>query len=138
MKMDAKENDANLSVPLGEFADRELEKEFINFEINSALKYLRPAILILSFVFFLFVIPDYFLTQNKITFYAIFIARATFWVTGVLLILGIKRLENYTALSPVLLVSSVFSPFAWMRRFSSGEKLLSGKKLPRNGPNGHG
>jgi hypothetical protein len=60
------------------FTDSQLEKEFIEHEMESALKYLRPGVLVLGILFFLFIIPDYFLTHSTQVFRIILAIRFVF------------------------------------------------------------
>jgi len=60
------------------FVDIQLEKEFLEHERESALKYLRPGVLALGILFFLFIIPDYFLAPSAHDFRIILIIRSLF------------------------------------------------------------
>ena len=60
------------------FTDEELEKEYLEHETGYLVKYIRPAVLILGLLFFLFIIPDYYLNSNPDTFRMIFFLRSTF------------------------------------------------------------
>lgn len=60
---------------LGEFIDKELEKEFCNVEMKRSLKYIKPMVFLLGILFFLFIIPDYFSLKNTYAFIKIFYIR---------------------------------------------------------------
>ncbi len=75
---------------LGEFSDRQLEAEFIKHENAAAIRYIRPAVLLLGIIFFLFVIPDYYLTESSRTFRFIFFTRFAFLALVFLLYLHLK------------------------------------------------
>lgn len=84
---------------LGEFKDKELENEFFNHEIISALKYIKPILLALGFLHFLFIVPDYFLIKDFAVFKGILINRIVVFLLIILLYLRIKKLKNYIMLS---------------------------------------
>lgn len=52
----------------GEFVDKNLEKEFFNIVMKKAVKFIRPFVLLLGILFFLFIIPDYFFIKNSNSF----------------------------------------------------------------------
>lgn len=52
----------------GEFKDKEREKKYFQEEIVQSLSYIKPLVLILGSLYFLFIIPDYFLIRNPFTF----------------------------------------------------------------------
>lgn len=79
---------------LGEFKDRQTEAEFIRHETSGAVSFIRPAALILGFIFFLFIIPDYYLTESSQTFRVIFYIRAAFLLMIVTLYIVLKYLPG--------------------------------------------
>lgn len=64
----------------GAIKDRKIEKEYLQNEASSTIKYVRPAILVLGFLFFLFTIPDYFVNQESQTIMQILYIRLGFLV----------------------------------------------------------
>ncbi len=82
---------------LGEFNDRQLEAEFLKHENAAAIKYIRPAVLLLGIIFFLFIIPDYYLTESSQTFRLILFIRSTFLALVILLYLQLifKPTEHF-------------------------------------------
>lgn len=64
----------------GTIKNRKLEEEYLHNDFSSTIKYLRPAVLILGFLFFLFIIPDYFVNQELQTKIQIFFIRLGFLV----------------------------------------------------------
>jgi two-component system, cell cycle response regulator len=75
---------------LGEFKNRQLEAEFLKHENAAAIKYIRPAVLLLGVLFFLFVIPDYHLTESAQTYQLILFVRSTFLALVIILYLQLK------------------------------------------------
>ncbi len=64
----------------GAIKDRKLEEEYLHNEFSSTIKYVRPAVLVLGFLFFLFIIPDYFVNQEYQTIMQIFFIRLGFLI----------------------------------------------------------
>lgn len=75
---------------LGEFKDRQLETEYLMHENAVTIKYIRPAVLFMGILFFLFIIPDYYLTETRRIFQLILVIRSTFLVLVILLYLHHK------------------------------------------------
>jgi diguanylate cyclase (GGDEF)-like protein len=80
------------------FVDSQVEKEFLEHERESALKYLRPGILVLGILFFLFVIPDYFLVPSAQDFRVILIVRSTFLLLVIFFFIMLGKKEVQTKL----------------------------------------
>jgi len=78
------------NIYLGEFNDRQLEAEFIKHENAAAIKHIRPTVLLLGLIFFLFVIPDYYLTETSRKFQVIFLTRTFFLALVILFYLHLK------------------------------------------------
>lgn len=81
---------------LANFADKKLEEEFLEHERENTLKYMRPVVLIFGILFFLFIIPDYFLHPAAEVFRLFLIVRTVFLVLVVILfiMLGNKRFQR--------------------------------------------
>lgn len=73
------------------FTDNQLELDFLEHERKSSLKYLRPGLLVLGVLFFLFVIPDYFLNPTAHIFRIILITRTVFLLLVILLYLILSK-----------------------------------------------
>ncbi len=97
-QMPQSEGACSFSAMFGEFKDRKLEEEFLKNEFNIACKYVRPLAFIMGFLFFLFVIPDYYLIRNKQIFYTILASRALFLLLIVLLCFKIKEVKHYSVM----------------------------------------
>lgn len=96
MKFDDK--DYSISV-LGEFTDKNIEREFIDQYLGQNIKYMRPVILCLGLLYFLFIIPDYFIIKNIETFAAILVNRAVFLLSAIIVYFALKKVKNYTSLT---------------------------------------
>ncbi len=116
-KVDGNQFSSAFSVLLAEFKDRQLEKEYIQHEIHGHLKYIRPTALILGLLFFLFIIPDYFLTKDSQTFQAIFYIRASFLLLIIVLykILGLS--PGYSALTCLISLYKLVVAFDFLLIF---------------------
>src|SRR5690554_233795 len=75
---------------LGEFADRELEKEYADHEIKCSIGFVRPAVLLLGVLYFLFVIADYFFIEDSQVFNSLLLNRVLFLVVSILFSLWLK------------------------------------------------
>ncbi len=78
----------------GEFQDRKLEQEFFNVEIGSSLKYVRTILIMAGTLFLLFLIPDYFMIENKQIFYKILLTRSVFFILVLLFSRRIQYFKN--------------------------------------------
>ncbi len=74
----------------GAIRDKKLEEEYLHNEFSSTIKYVRPAVLILAFLFFLFIVPDYFVNQDFKTIMQIFYIRFGFFVLVFVLFILLK------------------------------------------------
>ncbi len=83
---------------LGEFADRELEKEFVGHEVAYSIRLVRPALLLLGILYFLFIIADYALIRDGHTFNLILLNRALFLLLSIIFhfrLKNVSRLNHY-------------------------------------------
>ncbi len=67
------------------FSDKNLENAYSEYEIRNLFNYARPAVLSLGFLFFLFIIPDYFLNQSLDVIRNIFFVRLFFLLLIIML-----------------------------------------------------
>jgi len=90
------EEDRNICIsPIGEFVDKNLEKEFFNADINNALKYIKPLMLAFGILYFLFIIPDYVLIKDLKTFRLILLNRSMFVILGIIFYFRLNSFMNY-------------------------------------------
>ncbi|SCY52261.1 GGDEF domain-containing protein [Alkaliphilus peptidifermentans] len=87
------------SICFGEFKDKVLEDEYLNYEMTNAIKYIKPILLALGVLYLLFIIPDYFLIKDSKTLQSILINRVSFLVLVLILYLRVKLVENYQSLT---------------------------------------
>ncbi|MEL7607545.1 MAG: GGDEF domain-containing protein [Sedimentibacter saalensis] len=80
---------------LCEFKDRNIEKEFLNYELKRNAKVIGPIIIIYGLVYFVFVVSDYFSIMNTQSFQFILTVRLIFLSSSVLIYMGMKFINNY-------------------------------------------
>lgn len=81
------------------FQDKHLEKAYLEDEVRSVLKYARPAVLALGFLFFIFLIPDYLLNQSQEVIRNIFFVRLFFLMLIIVLFYLLKYQRFYINLT---------------------------------------
>lgn len=96
--MDKEKNSLSTPIHLGEFRDKALEKAFYNAEIAKNINYVKFTILVAGIVYFLFIIPEYFLIKNVNDFMAIFINRSVVLAAMFFLYFKVKRDKTYFSL----------------------------------------
>lgn len=84
---------------LGEFSEFGLEKEFFQQDMQKAMRYIRPILLMLGILNTLFLIPDYYLVHNKNAFVLIAAGRLFFIMLVMGLLIGIRFMKDYRILS---------------------------------------
>lgn len=84
---------------LGEFTDKELEKEFFHQDMQKAIRYIKPIVLILGILNTLFLIPDYFLIHSTNTFKIIAASRLAFIISVIVLFLRTGHMKNFKVLA---------------------------------------
>lgn len=87
---------------LGEFVDKDLEKEFFSYDMARTKKYLKPVLLILGILYFLFIIPDYFNIKNFGILMAILVNRILFLLLVLALYLTLDKFRNYEFLAYII------------------------------------
>lgn len=97
----------------GVFADKALEKDFFNYEIGKVIKYVRPITLILGILFMLFIIPDYFLTQNEDTFIIILAIRTVTLLLILVLYISLGRIKDFRYYAVWITVLEIMVSFAF-------------------------
>ena len=78
------ENTEKISVITGEFIEPKLEKDFFSYMLEETIQHFRRNLIIISFLFLLFIIPDYFLIVDQARFNIIFLIRILFSLLSVL------------------------------------------------------
>lgn len=83
---------------LGEFVDKNLEREFFNYYLRRYANFIGPVTLVFGFVYFLFIIFDYYAIGYTFSFITISIIRAIVLVASVAMFLLINKIKNYSSL----------------------------------------
>lgn len=84
---------------MGEFNDSNIEEEYFEEGIRNKIKYIKPIVLFVGALYFLFIIPDYFLIKNINTFKMLLFNRIIISILIVLLYYRLKYMENYKSFS---------------------------------------
>ncbi len=77
-------NTEKISMISGEFTEPKLEQEFFSYMLEETIEHFSHNLLIISLLFLLFIIPDYFLIAEKTRFNIIFLIRILFFLLSVL------------------------------------------------------
>jgi len=83
-----------ISVITGEFTESKLEKDFFSYMLEETIQHFRRNLLMISFLFLLFIIPDYFLIAEQTRFNVIFLIRILFFLLSVLYYFRIKYMPH--------------------------------------------
>jgi len=90
-----KKKDTPISILFGEFFEKQMERDYINYEIGNSKKYLKPLILLLGFLYFLFIIPDFIILSDMSTKIMVLINRTILTSLIILLYFKLKRAKSY-------------------------------------------
>ncbi len=88
-------NSKKISRITGEFRNPELENAFFSFMIEETLQHFRRNLLAFSFIFLLFIIPDYFLITDRVQLTFIFLIRMLFLLLSILYFIRIQYMPGY-------------------------------------------
>jgi diguanylate cyclase (GGDEF)-like protein len=80
---------------LCEFKDKNIEKEFLDYELKRNAKIMGPVIIIYGLVYFVFVVSDYFSIRNMQSFQYILMVRSIFLALSVTVYTEMRRIKNY-------------------------------------------
>jgi len=101
----------------GEFADKDLEKEYGEYEFRNAVKYIKYVLLISGLLYFLFIIPDYFLIKNPLVIRFILLNRLIFLILIFIFISRIKHIKFYKTYIKWINVCEVLLPLLFFSVF---------------------
>ncbi len=89
------QNSEKISPITGEFNAPKLEREFFSYMIEETVQHFRRNLLVFSFIFSLFIIPDYFLIQDPTRLTVIFLIRILFLLLSILYFIRIQYMPRY-------------------------------------------
>jgi diguanylate cyclase (GGDEF)-like protein len=92
------DNDKNINY-LGEFSEYSLEREFFHQDMQKAVRYIKPIVLMLGILNTLFLIPDYFLIHNRDTFVLLATGRVLFILLVMGLFVRLRYIKDYRVLA---------------------------------------
>lgn len=84
-----------ISAITGEFNEVELENKFFSYMLEETVRHFRRNLLLISFIFLLFIIPDYFLIEDWGSLTIIFLIRMLFLLLSILYFLRIQHMPHY-------------------------------------------
>jgi len=102
---------------LGEFIDNRLEREYFNYEISNAIRFIKPIMLAMAILYLLFIIPDYYLIKNNNTFKNILLNRCILVILIVLFYVRVKYFKDYWIFSYWITVYEIFCFFSFLLIF---------------------
>ena len=111
--METKNKEKRISI-LGEFVDRNFEKEFIDNYLGRTKRYFRPIILALGILYMLFIIPDYFVIKNHEILKVVLANRAIFLLSIIVLFIASKKVKNYTKLAYWITIYEIFAAISFL------------------------
>jgi len=85
-------------IHFGEFREEVLEKEFYNTEISKNLNYVKFTIMIVGLVYFIFIIPEYFILKDTNDFISVLICRCVIIALLIILYFKVSRERKFDSL----------------------------------------
>ena len=85
-----------------EFDNKELEKEFFDWDIQKSMKYIEATIIFLGLLNFAFVIPDFLFMADRNAFEAVFIGRLLFLILFVVFYFILGKMKNYVMIAYII------------------------------------
>lgn len=83
---------------LGEFTDKTLEIEFLDYDINYSSKLMEHIILIFGVIYMLFIISDYYAIESSSLFITILLIRVIFLILSIIIYFSVKKVNSYSNL----------------------------------------
>ena len=117
-KVDQKQHSISF---LGEFSDKNLEKQFFDYYFKRIIKYIRPIILCLGILNMLFIIPDYFLINNPVNFIGVLATRTIILLLTISLFVLMKNVNNSIKLAYWITFLEIFCVISFLFIFSQYE-----------------
>ena len=93
----------------GEFADKEIEDEFFNYDMRRYSKVVGIVALIFGALYTMFLIADYAAIESYISFIIISAIRVLFFIASILIYLASKKIDNYTNLAYMITAYEVLA-----------------------------
>ncbi|MGI6112852.1 MAG: GGDEF domain-containing protein [Mahellales bacterium] len=91
-----------ISLVLGEFKDKALESEYSSAELLKAILHVKPLVIVLGILYFLFIIPDSFIIENQKTFRLILANRFIFLLLTFILYYRLGHFKTYKSYSALI------------------------------------
>lgn len=106
-----------------EFGDKKLEEEYFNHSINKSLGFIKNTLVILSILFMLFAIPDYYLMGNNHCFYKTIVIRLV--ISSIILFLYFlsDKIKKYSIFSYLLTITEVIAVIGYFMIINNFETI---------------
>lgn len=98
----------------GEFKDHDLERKYSSNEIKTSSKFIRPISLILGMVYFLFIIPDYFLISDQMLFLKILLNRSLVLISIIIFYYFIKHTDRRKHINVLLTIYEILVSLSFL------------------------
>jgi diguanylate cyclase (GGDEF)-like protein len=108
---------------LCEFKDKNIEKEFLSYELKRNAKIIGPVIIIYGLVYFMFVFFDYFSIKNFQTFQFIFMVRLIFLAFSVMVYMKMRSFNNYVNMVYLITAYEFVAVLAFLMILNQYEEL---------------
>lgn len=93
---------------LGEFVDKNLEREFLHYDMKHYSRYIGPVAIVFGVIFILFTVSDYYTIKSTSPFMIIFLIRALFLVVSIIIYFIVKRINDYSNLIYLITVYEIW------------------------------
>lgn len=100
--------------PFGQFTDPALEREYQNFRFRRLKNKILPVAVILSFLYFLFLLPDCFFNANRDGFYASLAVRIFSVALFFLIYFALDRVKVVKSYHLLVLLYELYFPFSYL------------------------
>lgn len=107
----------------GEFVDKNLEKEFCNYEMRRYSTIIGPIVLIFGVIYMLFLISDYYAIENHFSFMIIFAIRTLFLIVSIVVYLVVKKINYYANLAYLITAYEILAITAFLVILNQYESL---------------
>lgn len=94
----------HISFIFGEFKDKSLECKYSTAELSKAINHVKPIVIGLGILYFLFIIPDSFIIKNQNTFRLILANRVIFLLLTFILYYRLSHFKTYKNYCTLILI----------------------------------
>lgn len=99
---------------LGEFVDKKLEREFLDYDMRRCARFIGPVALTFGVIYMLFIISDYFAIEDPPSFLVILSIRVLVLIVSAAMYLAVKRINDYANLPYLITAYEVFTIISFL------------------------